>query len=71
MHQMLGKVVKVICCGRKITYTVGKDIGAKEIVESISIMEATPTKPFHALVRTARYNLEVYDIDECVHQNID
>lgn len=71
MHQMLGKVVKVICCERKLNYTVGKDVGANETVESISIMEATPEKPFHALVRTPGYTLEVYDIDECVHQNID
>ena len=69
MPRIQGKIVKIICQGRRISYTVGNGAGGGSLVEGIMLMGATPTKPFHAQVICTGFTLEVYDVAECVYQD--
>lgn len=61
------KIVKLICGGRKISYVL--DQGTVNVIKGIKLVDATPTKPFHALVLYEDYTSEVFDINECVYDN--
>lgn len=68
MAHQCGKIVRLICGGRKISYILGQ--GTVNVVQGIELVTATPEKPLHALVFYPGYTSEVFDVDECVYDNI-